>query len=92
MLCFRAEVFQVVIHYHVHICDDLQIVILISHHYPGQKITKKTTKKQSLNTDKTAQCLKIKKKVSFNIANEARYVYILSGQRSIFEKLRFAVK
>ena len=61
MLCFRAEVFQVVIHYHVHICDDLQIVILISHHYPGQKITKKTTKKQSLNTDKTAQCLKIKK-------------------------------
>ena len=65
MLCFRAEVFQVVIHYHVHICDDLQIVILISHHYPGQKITKKTTKKQSLNTDKTAQCLKIEKKVSF---------------------------
>ena len=62
MLCFRAEVFQVVIHYHVHICDDLQIVILISHHYPGQKITKKTTKKQSLNTDKTAQCLKIEKK------------------------------
>ena len=27
------------------------------------------------------QCLKITEKVSFNIASEASYVYILSGQR-----------
>ena len=30
------------------------------------------------------QCLKITKKVSFNIASEASYVYILSSKRSIF--------
>ena len=29
------------------------------------------------------QCLKITKKVSFNIASEASYVYILSGQKLI---------
>ena len=29
------------------------------------------------------QCLKITEKVSFNIASEARYVYILSGQKLI---------
>ena len=30
-----------------------------------------------------AQCLKISKKVAFNIASEANYVYILSGQKLI---------
>ena len=30
-----------------------------------------------------AQCLKITEKVSFNIASEASYVYILSGQKLI---------
>ena len=50
-----------------------------------------------------AQCLKITEKVSFNIASEASYVYILSGQKLIknaqngpfwrvFEILRLAVK
>ena len=50
-----------------------------------------------------ARCLKITKKVSFNIASEASYVYILSGQKLIenaknvpfwrvFEKLKLAVK
>ena len=50
-----------------------------------------------------AQCLKITEKVSFNIASEASYVYILSGQKLIknakngqfwrvFEKLKLAVK
>ena len=50
-----------------------------------------------------AQCLKIGRKVSFNIASEASYVYILSGQKFIknakngpiwrvFEKLILAVK
>ena len=31
----------------------------------------------------TARCLKITEKVSFNIASEASYVYILSGQKLI---------
>ena len=50
-----------------------------------------------------ARCLKITDKVSFNIASEASYVYILSGQKIIksakngqfwrvFENLKFAVK
>ena len=50
-----------------------------------------------------AQCLKITEKVSFNIASEASYVYILSGQKLIknakngplwrvFENLMLAVK
>ena len=30
-----------------------------------------------------SQCLKITQKVSFNIASEASYVYILSGQKFI---------
>ena len=49
------------------------------------------------------QCLEITEKVSFNIASEASYVYILSGQKFIknakngafwrlFENLKFAVK
>ena len=32
---------------------------------------------------KQAQCLKITEKVTFNIASEASYVYILSGQKLI---------
>ena len=31
----------------------------------------------------TARCLKITEKVSFNLASEATYVYILSGQKLI---------
>ena len=49
------------------------------------------------------RCLKITEKVSFNIASEASYVYILSGQKIIknakngqfwrvFENLKLAVK
>ena len=49
------------------------------------------------------RCLKITEKVSFNVASEASYVYILSGQKLIknakncpfwrvFENLKFAVK
>ena len=52
---------------------------------------------------KGTQCLKITEKVSFNIASEASYVYILSGQKLIenvkndpfwrvFENLKLAVK
>ena len=50
-----------------------------------------------------ARCLKITEKVSFNIASEASYVYILSGQKlvqnaknsplwRVFENLKLAVK
>ena len=49
------------------------------------------------------RCLKFTEKVSFNIASEASYVYILSGQKLIknaqngpfwrvFENLKLAVK
>ena len=44
----------------------------------------------------TTQCLKITEKVAFNIASEASYVYILSGQNGpfwrVFENLKLAVK
>ena len=50
-----------------------------------------------------AQCLKITEKVSFNIASEASYIYILRGQKFInkakngpfwrvFENLKLVVK
>ena len=53
--------------------------------------------------EKITQCLKISEKVSFNVASEASYVYILSGQKFIkntkngqfwrvFENLKLAVK
>ena len=35
----------------------------------------------SLLANAYARCLKITEKVSFNIASEASYVYILSGQK-----------
>ena len=37
----------------------------------------------SQGTFKPAQCLKITKKVAFNIASEASYIYTLSGQKLI---------
>ena len=39
-------------------------------------------------TNKFALCLKITEKVSFNVASEASYVYILSGQK--LELVNFA--
>ena len=47
-----------------------------------------------------SRCLKITEEVSFNIASEASYVYILSGQKQIkngpfwrvFENLKLPVK
>ena len=36
-----------------------------------------------LQPKRKAQCLKISKKVTFNIVSEASYVYILSGQKLI---------
>ena len=56
-----------------------------------------------VNKKTFARCLKITEKISFNIASEASYVYILSGQKLIknakngpfwrvFENLKLAVK
>ena len=53
--------------------------------------------------EKRSRCLKITEKVSFNIASEASYVYILSGQKliknakngpfwQVFENLKLSVK
>ena len=44
----------------------------------------KQKKAQSLFLTMSSQCLKITEKVSFNIASEASYVYILSGQNGAF--------
>ena len=38
-----------------------------------------------------ARCLKIKEKVSFNIASEASYVYILSGQKLIKKAKKLSI-
>ena len=44
----------------------------------------KTPPSKSMHFSKTTpQCLKITEKVPFNIASEASYVYILSGQKFI---------
>ena len=59
--------------------------------------------KAEKNSAKDPRCLKITEKVSFNIASEASYVYIVSGQKLIknakngpfwrvFENLKLAVK
>ena len=37
------------------------------------------------------QCLKIAQKVSFNIASEASYVYILSGQKFIKNAKKWSI-
>ena len=39
----------------------------------------------------TTRCLKITEKVSFNIASEASYVYILSGQKFIKECQKWSI-
>ena len=44
---------------------------------------RKGIKAAYLELEAVAQCLKITEKVSFNIASEASYVYILSGQKLI---------
>ena len=41
--------------------------------------------------DYITQCLKITEKVSFNIASEASYVYILSGQNSLKMPLKWSI-
>ena len=41
--------------------------------------------------NKVTQCLKITEKVSFNIASEASYVYILSGQKFIKNAKKWSI-
>ena len=59
--------------------------------------------KYKCNMHTYTRCLKVTEKVSFNIASEASYVYILSGQKlfknakngpfwRVFENLKLAVK
>ena len=63
----------------------------------------KSDKGDVSNLIPSSQCLEIAPKVAFNIASEASYVYILSGQKFIenakngqfwrvFENLKLAVK
>ena len=51
----------------------------------GEKImsANQRTDKHKYNHLTATRCLKITEKVSFNIASEASYVYILSGQKLI---------
>ena len=43
----------------------------------------KTEAEAFLSSETGSQCLKITEKVAFNIASEASYIYILSGQKFI---------
>ena len=52
----------------------IKIMKIFMRHLDKPKIT-------SIST--LSQCLKIDQKVAFNIASEASYVYILSGQKLI---------
>ena len=82
-----------------------------SNHIPTQSSSKVIFTLQTVKVSKlakntkeySARCLIITEKVSFNIAREASYVYILSGQKLIknakngqfwrvFENLKLAVK
>ena len=67
------------------------------------QVSEYNSKLSSLGVQVLSRCLKITEKVSFNIASEASYVYILSGQKLIknaengpfwrvFENLKLAVK
>ena len=92
----------------------LEIVTMSSSSFNGDFLRRFFTLKQFENQPKNvfdatfqvskfARCLKNTDKVSFNIASEASYVYILSGQKLIknaknssfwrvFENLKLAVK
>ena len=50
---------------------------------PRKSIADLASGRQAKVTIHTARCMKITEKVSFNIASEASYVYILSGQKLI---------
>ena len=84
------------------ILDD-QIHLEVSQQTSLSLLRPKTETKKSNYLLYYAQCLKITEKVAFNIASEASYGYILSGQKFIknakngqfwrvFENLKLAVK
>ena len=67
------------------------------------KIHKTSIAEEKPEKTRYARCLKITDKVSFNIASEASYIYIISGQKLIknakngpiwrvFENVKLAVK
>ena len=88
------------------VADGLQHLIRLAFFYTCMKLQHTTILlHHSFICDRTMvpQCLKITEKVSFNIASEASYVYIFSGQKLIknakngpfwrfFENLKLAVK
>ena len=49
----------------------------------GTKVVRYKRRQIGLLKARSTRCLKITEKVSFNIASEASYVYILSGQKLI---------
>ena len=53
---------------------------------PRVKRRPRTESTGNKNKKKLAQCLKIKEKVSFNIASEASFIYILIGQKFILKE------
>ena len=55
----------------------------VSHELELPEYQSNKKKKKCVHTQTTARCLKITEKVSFNIASEASYVYILSGHKLI---------
>ena len=76
-------------------------ILLCRENYRDREVQLRTRK--SLELSVVSRCLKITEKVSFNIASEASYVYILSGQKLIknaknqpfwrvFENPKLAVK
>ena len=69
-------------------------------HQNDQKLRKTESRLKDKFHMPYTRCLKITEKVSFNIASEASYVYMLSGQKLVknaknsqfFENLKLAVK
>ena len=67
--------------------EDVLLKMKHSTYFKDIQYKKRTQCKLRLNFFHWARCLKITKKVSFNIANEASYVYILKRQK-IIKKLQ----
>ena len=69
-----------------HIWMDTGILLMFYALYYGvvaRDVAEYCTEKMVVQIGVSTQCLKITEKVSFNIASEASYVYILSGQKYI---------
>ena len=84
-------------------CINQQKLHLQTQTQAKNKLSSPFTKLPSIHFPSRTQCLKITEEVAFNIASEASYIYILSGQKFIknaknclfwrvFENLKLAVK